>query len=41
MKQIILLNVQTKKEFDVLLRRWEEEWELNQRRINRILRHGF
>ena len=41
MKQIILFDVRTKEEFNTLLRRWEQEWEQNQRIINKILRHGF
>lgn len=41
MKQIILIDVQSKKEFAKMLKEMAEEWEKEQKNIRRIMRNGF
>jgi len=41
MKQIILIDVQSKKEFVKMLKEMDEEWKKQQKNIRRIMRNGF
>jgi len=41
MKEIILFDIKTKKEFDKFFRRFEQKWEKETKKIQKILRNGF
>lgn len=41
MKQIILIDVKTKKEFDDMLEEWDDLWKSNKKNLKRMLRNGF